>query len=365
MTHFHLPSYFDDFLAATRPTPKQRATMLEQHSLLRERLMKDEELAGVVAATFIQGSHRRNTANRGSESHPCDVDIVVVTEFDRSARTAVEAHHAFEPFLRKHYPGAYKPQDRSWCITVAPDVKLDLVPTAKPESRLLREVVQAKAVRYWNDDDAEDIEADFARSEDWERSEPLWIPDRKLATWEQTHPLFLIGWTSRKNARCNGHFLHVVRAIKWWRRERAAIPERPKGYPLEHIIGDSCPDGITTTAEGLTRTFETIAERYRLDVLQYRVPELWVRGVSTNPANVMRRITPEDFAGFHQIVCRAAQLCRQAMNASSANEAAGLWHKFLGHPFPPAPAPTVHVSAPGFTPPRSSAKPPAAGERFG
>lgn len=64
----------------------------------------------------------------------------------------------------------------------------------------------------------------------------------------------------RRTRNTNGHYVNVVKAIKWWRRLNAA-PPYPKGYPLEHLIGISCPDGIASVAEGVVRTLEDIRDR--------------------------------------------------------------------------------------------------------
>ena len=49
--------------------------------------------------------------------------------------------------------------------------------------------------------------------------------------------------------------MNVVKALKWWRLlDRPG--EYPKGYPLEHIIGACCPDGIASVAEGVARAFD-------------------------------------------------------------------------------------------------------------
>lgn len=50
--------------------------------------------------------------------------------------------------------------------------------------------------------------------------EPLYIPDRDADSWEKTHPLEQISWTQQKNARCNGHYVNIVKCLKWWRKEK-------------------------------------------------------------------------------------------------------------------------------------------------
>jgi hypothetical protein len=137
----------------------------------------------------------------------------------------------------------------------------------------------------------------IAAEPEW-KLRPLRIPDREAARWDDTHPLEQLQWAREKNARCNKHFLNVVKALKWWRRLNPD-PKHPKGYPVEHIIGDCCPDGIRSVAEGVTRTLEQIVERYEVDVLLGRTPVAPDRGVPGH--NVLRRVSPSDFKAFYGV----------------------------------------------------------------
>lgn len=345
-----LPTYFDEFLRDTNPTPRQRKVMIREHGLLRERLMNDSSLSKVLLATFIQGSQRRFTANRGSKDHPCDVDVVAVTNLPRSRTTAAYAHQIFQPFLERHYPGRYKAQDRSWCITVDDEVTMDLVPTSEPDSAEQRERILMRSLQDWRGEPgerpatgefrslSEAVLQDARRDRDFDKSEPLWIPDRKLLAWEKTHPLYLIGWTARRNEATNGHFIHVVRSTKWWRREVEPLPKYPKGYPLEHLVGECCPTGIQNVASGLVGTLEEMARRYAAEAERKQTPFLQARGIADPVVDVMRRVSGDDFAGFHARVSAASRLARQALEAEPVQESATLWGKLLGDKFPSPPA---------------------------
>lgn len=364
-----IPSYFEDFLPLISPTKRQREVMIREHKKLRELLMADDQLKPILLSTFIQGSQRRSTAIQGDKEHPCDVDVVAVTNIPRSPTTAAHAHRVFQPFLERHYKGQYEAQDRSWCITVDPEVKVDLVPTSEPDSKELREAVIAKGLGDWDPDASiglkralgiqsltEAVLEEARRDKDWEKSEPLWIPDRTLRTWEKTHPLFLIGWTAQKNLLCDGRFGHVVKIIKWWRRHMEPLPKYPKGYPLEHIIGDCCPNGIKSIAEGIVGTFDEILRRYASDAAIKRTPFLPARGVSNPEVDVMRRVTGEDFAGFYTKVRNAADLARAALQSDNVRESALLWRKLLGPVFPKPPEEKPKVTG-GYTPPSAPARP--------
>lgn len=345
-----LPTYFDDFLRDTNPTPHQRQVMVREHGLLRERLMDDPVLKPVLLATFIQGSQRRFTANQGTKNHPCDVDVVAVTKLPRSRTTAAQAHQIFQPFLEHYYRGRYKAQDRSWCITVDDEITIDLVPTSEPDSPELQERILMRSLQDWSGEPggrpasgefrslSEAVLQDARRDRDFDQSEPLWIPDRSLLSWEKTHPLFLIGWTARRNESTDGHFIHIVRSTKWWRRDVEPLPKYPKGYPLEHLVGECCPVGVKGIAIGLTETLKEMARRYAQEAARKQAPVLQARGITNPLVDVMRRVSGDDFAGFHARVSAAADVAQKALDAQSVYESATLWRKLLGDKFPPPPA---------------------------
>lgn len=332
-----LATHFDDFRIKTQPDDRQRRCMADEHIKLRERLAQAPELRGVLLGTFIQGSQRRATSLRGSRTHPCDVDVVAVTNLPRSRFTAAYAHKLFQPLLERYYSGKYEAQDRSWCLRVDAEVTLDLVPTSEPDSVQIKEAVRSnKALGGWSPTFqalAEAVVVEARDTSDWDRTDPLWIPDRTLQIWERTHPLFLIAWTARKNKACNGHFAHVVKAVKWWKREVQTTPKYPKGYPLEHIVSECCPDTLTSVADGLTRSLEAIALTYRGHASRQEAPFLQARGIPERQ-NVLRRLEGVDFARFHAHVEAAARLARMALDSRDSNQSATLWRQLLGSEFP-------------------------------
>jgi hypothetical protein len=105
----------------------------------------------------------------------------------------------------------------------------------------------------------------------------------------------------------------VVKALKWWRVEKLTDMKYPKGYPIEHMIGDCCPEGVTSMAECVTLTLEEIVRRYQADALARRTPVLPDRGVPGH--NVWGRLTGDEFAAFYDHVVGAASIAREALNA--------------------------------------------------
>jgi Second Messenger Oligonucleotide or Dinucleotide Synthetase domain len=313
-----LPSQFNRFIDNIKLTEAMRTDLIRGHKMLRERLSQDERLSKIYETTFLQGSYRRATAVRPRGDTRSDVDIVVVTNLDSSVVKPDSALDRFLPFLQRWYPGKYKAQGRSWGIELS-YVDLDLVVTSAPSS------AAREPLRRMSGDMTLEEQPDGP----WDSSTSLQIPDRAAKEWVATHPIEQIRWTRDKNRRTNGHYLNVVRALKWWRRINDQ-PKYPKGYPLEHLIGDCCPNGITSVADGVTRTLETIAWQHAYTVSLGAAPSSMDRGVQQN---VFTRISPTDFRGFYNLVVPAAKLARQAFDSRQEHVSAETWRALFGDKF--------------------------------
>lgn len=349
-----LPSYFTDFLNAIRPTFRQREEMKTGHSVLRSRLNGDKDLAPIIVTDFLQGSYRRSTAIRPKGDNRSDVDIIVVTNLhEGDFKDPKDAMKLFEPFLDKYYKDKWEPQGRSYGIKLS-YVELDLVITSAP-AEADAEKLKSKSVRYSDELEtaldwrlvsswippsertsyfAQETMRKAASEQAW-RLSPLRIPDRDAGSWDDTHPLEQITWAIEKNRRSNCHYINVVKAIKWWKRINDTLPKYPKGYPIEHLIGDCCPDGITSIAQGVTETLEEIVSKYKLYAAAKIVPVMPDHGVPEH--NVFHRLTGEDFAAFYDGICEAAKIAREAFDADTVKKSADKWRELFGGKFPPAP----------------------------
>lgn len=331
-----LPSYFSDFLTKIRLQPDDIADLKRGHTTLRRQLLADPDLGEKIVSTFLQGSYRRATAAKPENGKRSDVDVVVVTTIDKDEYTADQALAAFKPFMDKHYKGKYEIQGRSIGIELS-YVDLDCVITAAPsvsEQGVLKSSVVTGEETI--EDAAEDWRAMFStKAQPQWKAEPLWIPDRDVKGWTATHPLEQIRWTQEKNQRCNTHYINVVKALKWWRRLKHTYPKYPKGYPVEHLIGYCCPDGITSVAEGIVLTLETIIAKFRLTVTMGQTPCLVDHGVPEH--NVFKRISPTDFAVFYAQIYNAAAIARKAYDETDLATSVGLWKQLFGDDFPEAP----------------------------
>ena len=334
-----LKTDFETFLTEIRPTAYQISEMKSGHTTLRNRLKDDENLKPWIIGTFIQGSYRRYTAIRPNNDERSDVDVVVVTSIPQRY-TPTDALKLFEPFMEKFYPGKWRRQGRSIGIFLS-YVDLDLVITSAPSEAFKQQLALITSIN--SEDDPimksgvvrESEGLDFyaklinkAEPPKW-KQEPLYIPDRNSGKWEQTNPLAQIDWTREKNNRCNGYYINVVRIIKWWRRFNPKLTGSPKGYPLEHLIGNCCPDDLNGIADGITRTLERIVSLYGSNG---SAPILYDHGVTGQ--NVMSRVSYADWQTFIAEVKNAAIVARSALDASTNKESADTWRKLLGNKFP-------------------------------
>ena len=345
-----MQSSFRDFLTAIRPTANQVDDMRTGYKTLRSRLLEDLRLSPIIVSTFLQGSFRRATAVRPKGDKRADVDLVVVTKLKREEYNPQEAMDLFVPFLDKHYEGKWEPQGRSFGISLS-YVDLDLVITSAPSEA---ETVALKSASVTAIDTPEDVDdwrlvpsyvtfserglpgtgvrLEAATKEaEWKLS-PLHIPDREANQWDETHPLAQIKWTWEKNKSCNKHYVNVVKAIKWIRRIGPEAPKYPKGYPLEHLIGQCCPDSINSVAEGITKTLEAIKANYGGYATLKMVPNMPDHGVPAH--NVLHRLTGEDFAAFYDLMSDAAVVARKGLDAKCEKDASEEWRKILGDKFP-------------------------------
>lgn len=347
-----IDSYFNDFLSNIRLTASQKADLITGHTTLRRRLLADEDLNDIIISTFLQGSYRRSTAIRPLNGKRADVDVIIVTNLDRESVTPEDAIEKFIPFVKKHYDGKYELQGRSIGIELS-YVDLDIVITSAP-SEVDKAALQSSSVlsslmledfaptyewrlsKGWSEPDLQKANvylSEAVKSEvEWKTS-LLWIPDREAEQWDQTHPLEQIRWTRDKNKNTNKHFVNVVKALKWWRTLQLTNLKYPKGYPIEHMIGDRCPDGISSVAEGVSKTLEGIVDAYYMDYILDRTPILCDRGVPEH--DVWKRVSVEDFKSFYDSVKEYSNIAKEALEAESLKEQVNKWRQIFGDKFPP------------------------------
>ncbi|WP_086444242.1 SMODS domain-containing nucleotidyltransferase [Candidatus Enterococcus lemimoniae] len=327
-------SYFSDFLKNIRLTQNQIKDLARGHNTLRSRLLADDDLSEIIETTFLQGSYKRNTAVKPKGENRSDVDIIVVTNIDADQVTPDEALERFKPFLEKYYADKYTINQRSIGIELS-YVDLDLVITAKVQDaetlNLMknegRKMTRGLQTMISNEEYYDSALGELVIKMDTEtkNAAPILIPDTSENTWSLTNPLAQIHWTVEKNKTCNGNYINVVKALKWWKKHHE-IPKYPKGYPLEHIIGQSCPDNIDTVAQGVTVTLEEIVRKYPTK------PVLIDHGVEEH--DVFGRITEEEYEEFYNLIKEAAFTARKAIDETEFSTSANYWRNLLGTEFP-------------------------------
>jgi len=256
--------------------------------------------------------------------------------------TPDEAMKIFEPFMEKYYSGKYRYQGRSIGIELS-YVDLDVVITSAPseaESGILQtesietnssieqtyELIRSFSSNNYSQEIKQFLQ--FAQNEPEWKTSPLHIPDRSVEEWKETHPLEQIRWTWNKNSTCNGYYINVVKALKWWRRVNDPNTH-PKSYPFEHLIGQASPDVISSLAEGVTSTLETIVSDYS------EKPFLKDHGVPDH--DVFARVTDEEYKAFYEKVVIAAKIAREALDSETVYESANKWIELFGVQFPAPP----------------------------
>jgi len=354
--------YFTDFLSNIRLTKNQTDDLKTGHKTLRKRLLEDESISPFIITTFLQGSYRRATAVKPKNNNKSDVDVIVVTNLDSEEYTPQQALDLFIPFLDEHYSGKWKMQGRSIGIELS-YVELDLVITSAP-SEAQKELLESESVcisesleelSHWKLTKSWSFSNESSKEEPAWKSEPLLIPDREANKWEETDPLAQIKWTWDKNAACNSHYVNVVKALKWWKKLNPD-PKYPKGYPLEHFIGNCCPDNISSVAKGVTLTLENIVSDHPSK------PELKDHGVPEH--DVFKRITDEEYEEFYNLVSNAASLAREALDCEDKVDSINLWRELFGSKFPEPPSNVTTSQNSSFTK-REEPSSSVSGGRFG
>ncbi|WP_135535464.1 SMODS domain-containing nucleotidyltransferase [Halostella pelagica] len=333
-----LPTLFTEFLSNIRPQEHHIEDYKRGHKGLREKLKEDESVSDIYVADFLQGSYKRSTAVKPRGDEKSDVDIVFVTNIERGTNPG-DALDQCVPFLQNHYDdNEWEENDRSFKIERG-NVEIDLVLTATPTEGAESAV---KAMGAFEVEENLGIENKSVLSEalgmngkdggDQWKDEPLRIPDRRLQKWEETHPLKTLEFTSKKNGRTDGYYVNVVKAIKWWRRTKTPDVDGPSSYPLEHLVGECCPDTSDSVAEGVTKTLEGIRDNYRSHADRNQSPQLAAHGLAH--VDVFDRIEGDEFAEFHSSVVDAAEIARTAYDEENKSKSQDGWSKLFGDEFP-------------------------------
>lgn len=310
-----LPSYFQEFLSEINPSASYLEDQRTGHRTLRKRLKEDEDFKKYHVNTFLQGSYARDTA-----IHPGkDVDIVVVTNLDPDKVKVADVYNFMPQVLDRYYEGKWKPQGRSFGISLS-YVDLDVVIATSKNFGDEESLVTLSKAQVMNESDV-----------DW-KDYPLWIPDRDLNKWVETHPKAQMQATTDQNKASGNYLVPLVKIFKWWRKHTYTTPERPKGYILERMVAENMKMNCSSYPEHIKALFQNLVTNYKAVVDNNQIPFLPDPG---NPKhNVAGRVKPEDFKVLYSHIKSALGKIEKACNENDNVKATELWREILGNKFP-------------------------------
>ncbi len=345
---------FNDFISVISLTDSMKQELRTAYKDLKSKL-NSNIISKDIITMFLQGSYARHTGVRPiSKDDKLDVDLVVVTRFDYRKMSPQQALKAVVPFLEENYKGKYRIQGRSIGIKLG-KCSIDLVPTALPNDTVqsfLSEAFNNTAYEesFFRADSTINAIKKYAKIDgDWKK-EPLKIPDRDAGKWDDTHPIAQILWTQEMNDRTNGEYIHMVRAIKWWKKNYCKNSETIKSYPLEHFIGNCCSVGKDGLATLITNTLNTMASNS--ETVKPYLPD---RGVPQH--DVFGRVEDEDYKNFILTIRDISIKAKDALQEQDLYESSLKWRSIFGPCFPIYDKPKSDTDEPKFTKREDYSKP--------
>lgn len=281
---------FKALLSDIEPSSSHVTNAKAAHEKVREQLRTDKESEEAHKDTFLSGSYARSTAIKDIK----DVDVICVLDMDRQTKPDVVLSW-LQGILNKYY-SEVRLQGRSVGVNAAKNVWLDIVPST-PVSK----------------DDG-----------------PLWIPDRDVKEWVQTHPKGQIAAEVEKNKATDGYYVQVVKLMKFWRDRLPTESCRAKSYILETLVHGSI-GSPSSHAACVVNVLEGIESKYGAHRKTTAVPSIPDPGYSS--VNVAKRWTSSEFKDFMTQVKSAAVTARSALNSSNLTESRKLWRQLFGPEF--------------------------------
>jgi hypothetical protein len=286
-----LAADFKALLSSIQPGDQDIADAKAAHEKVREQLRTDSESKDAHKDTFLSGSYARRTAINDIN----DVDVICILDLDKSI-TEPEVVLAWIQSILGRYYKETKRQGRSVGAQAAKGVWIDIVP----------------ATLISTDDG------------------PLWIPDRKVKDWVQTHPKGQISATTDKNKATNGYYVQVVKMMKFWRDRLPTESCRLKSYILESLIHGSI-GSPSSHAAAIVNVLESVERTYG----PYR--DLNIVPTISDPAyasvNVAKHWESKEFNDFMKQVKAAASTARKALDSTDETESRKLWRQVFGSTF--------------------------------
>lgn len=286
-----LAADFKVVLSSIQPGDQDVTNAKAAHEKVRELLRTDGESKEAHKDTFLSGSYARHTAINEIN----DVDVICIFDLDHSI-TKPNVVLAWTQSILARYYNETKLQGRSIGAQAAKDVWLDIVP----------------ATPVAGDDG------------------PLWIPDREVRQWVQTHPKGQIQAATDKNKSTNGYYVQVVKLMKFWRDRLPNESCRLKSYILESLIHGSI-GSPTSHASAVVNVLEGVERAYGAYRNLNMVPKIPDPGYSA--VTVDKHWQSEDFTNFMEQVKTAAITARKALDNTDEAESRKHWRQVFGPKF--------------------------------
>lgn len=300
---------FKSFLNDIEPSPTSKSDASSRHTELRDFLAKDSGYKSYHIQTFLSGSYKRDTAIRprkqnGTLQRP-DVDIIVVTNCTLQDDPTFIIDKTFDAIqrLKKNklsYTGLRR-QARSIGVETT-NVDMDVVPIIAPHGL----------------------------------DSTLYIANRKYETendkWLVTNPPAHTEWTTKVNKQSDNRFKHLVKLMKWWRRENPTISKRPKGFMIECIVAECFDDNQKDYKKLFLGTLDEIVRKYAISVALQMVPFVQDPAVTDN--NVLSGVSFGAFEGFYNKVKLHAEIGRNIQIETDPDKELLLWRQIFGNRFP-------------------------------
>lgn len=286
-----LPGDFSRYVSSLEPDDDAVAAAKAAQEKVRERLKANEDTKEAHKDTFLSGSYARHTALHDIN----DVDVICIVDIDHTITEPKIVLSWLQGVLSKYYQET-RLQGRSIGANAAKGVWLDIVPSTP-------------------------VSADDG---------PLWIPDRDVRQWVQTHPKGQIAAATSKNRVTNGYYVQTVKLLKAWRDRLSTEKSKPKSYILETLVHQmiglplSHAGAVVSVLEGIQTNFG----HYRGTGIVPQIPDPGYSSI-----NVAKRWATGDFDAFLEQVKSAAETARKAFDATDETESRRLWRKLFGSTF--------------------------------
>lgn len=282
---------FKVYLSSIQPGDDEVAAAKAAHEQVRDELRTDSESKDAHEETFLSGSYARRTAINDIN----DVDVICILDIDHTITPPNVLLGWVEGIMSKYYKEV-RPQGRSIGAAGKGGVWLDVVPATPVNA------------------------ADG----------PLWIPDRQVKQWVQTHPKGQIAAGIERNRTTNGYFVQVVKLLKAWRDRLPTKSCQLKSYILESLIHKTIGNP-SSHAGAIVSVLEGIESSYGAYRGTNIVPAI------TDPGNpsvtVTKHLPAKEFDDFMIQVKSAAQTARSAFDSKDESTSRKLWRQLFGSQF--------------------------------